>query len=191
MSGARTSTSYREDSLLLVIDIQTRLAPHVADHEALIARTSALITAARTLDIPRRLTEHCADQIGPVVPEIRQQFSATEIFAKTFFGACNHGAFVEMLRATGRNHIVVAGMEAHVCVMQTTLGLLDHGFGVTTVADTLGSRKAREEDRLWALARLRDAGAIIAGTETLLFEWLRAGNDPAFAGLGDDLPVTS
>ena len=173
----------RDDCLLLVVDIQTRLAPHVAGHDDLIARAGALIKAARTFGIPRRLTEHCAHQIGPVVPEVRGQFTPNEIFAKTFFGACRHPAFLELLRATGRAHVVVAGMEAHVCVMQTALGLLDHGFGVTAVADAIGSRKPRQADRAAALARLQDAGAIVAGTETVLFEWLRGGNDPAFGEL--------
>jgi len=173
----------RDDCLLLVVDIQTRLAPHVADHRDVIARADALIKAARSFGIPRRLTEHCAQQIGPVVPEVRGQFTPDEIFAKTFFGACRHPAFVELLRATGRGHVVIAGMEAHVCVMQTALGLLEHGFPVTAVADAIGSRKPRQADRAAALARLQDAGAVLAGTETVLFEWLRAGNDPVFADL--------
>lgn len=178
-----TNVAQRQDSLLLVVDIQTRLAPHVPDHEALIARARALVTAARMLDIPRRLTEHCADQIGPVVPAIRQEFAASEIFGKTCFGACDHAEFVEMLRASGRRHVAIAGMEAHVCVLQTALGLLDQGFAVTAVTDAIGSRRPRQEDRLRALGRLERAGAILAGTETVLFEWLHAGNDPAFGEL--------
>jgi len=71
-------------------------------------------------------------------------------------------------------------MEAHVCVMQTTLGLLSRGFEVFVAGDAVGSRAAHAADRTYALERMRAAGAVIVGTETALFEWTRSGDDPAF-----------
>ncbi|MEP6657817.1 MAG: isochorismatase family protein [Betaproteobacteria bacterium] len=180
MGNARLA---RHGSLLLAVDIQERLAPHVEGSEALIERTRALMTAARRFGIACRLTEHCATQIGPVVAAVREGFTPDEIFNKTLFGATDHPAFVALLRATGAEHIVVAGMEAHVCVMQTVLGLLDEGFRVTAVADAIGARRARQADRQWALERMRAAGAILAGTETVLFEWTHSGNDPGFRAI--------
>jgi nicotinamidase-related amidase len=170
----------RERSLLLVVDVQERLAPHVADHEALIARTAALLAAAARFGIPRRLTEHCPGQLGPVIPTLRNEFADDEIFVKTHFGALDHPEFAAGLHRAGRTQIVVAGMEAHVCVMQTVLGLLDHRFAVVAVADAIGARGARAADRALALERMRAHGATLAGTETVLFEWTRAGDDPAF-----------
>lgn len=181
--GAGTARLARRDSLLLVVDVQERLAPHVEGNEALIERIRALLAAARRFGIARRLTEHCAAQIGPVVAAMREAFDADEIFTKTRFGATDHPEFVAMLRVTGAEHVVVAGMEAHVCVMQTVLGLLDHGFRVTAVADAIGARRARQADRQWALERMRAAGATLAGTETVLFEWTHSGDDPEFRAI--------
>jgi nicotinamidase-related amidase len=170
----------RERCLLLVVDIQEQLAPHVAGHEALIARTAALLDAAEILGIPRLLTEHCAERIGPVLAPLRARFGENDIVAKTAFAAVRHPGFEARLRATGRTQVVVAGMEAHVCVLQSVLGLVASGFEVVAVADAIGSRGERGADRAWALDRMRDEGARLAGTETVLFEWTRTGDDASF-----------
>ena len=173
----------RNQSLLLVIDIQSRLAPHVAGHQQLIHRAEALLGAAGLLGIPKLLTEHCPTQIGAVIEPLRHRFADDEIFEKTCFGAADHPQFVERVRQSGRTTIVITGMEAHVCVMQTALGLRKHGFAVTIVADAVGSRQASQLDRELALQRMRYAGCVIAGTETVLFEWARSGTDPHFKTL--------
>ena len=170
----------RERSLLIVVDIQARLAPHVADAAAIIARAEALVAAAAQLAVPAFLTEHCPDQLGPVVSPLRERFAPAHVFAKTRFGAADHPAFDALLHGTGRQQALVAGMEAHVCVMQTTLGLLSRGFEVFVAGDAVGSRPAHAADRTYALERMRAAGAVIVGTETALFEWTRSGDDPAF-----------
>jgi len=90
---------------------------------------------------------------------------------------------VDSLRASGRAQVIVAGVEAHVCVLQTSLGLLAAGFPVFVAADAVGSRTGREVDRGHALARLSTAGCTLAGTETVLFEWARSGDDDAFRDL--------
>ena len=173
----------RDHSLLLVIDIQERLAPHVAGHEQLIRHTGALLVAAELLGIPKLLTEHCPAQIGAVIEPVRRRFAADEVFEKTCFGAADHPAFVDRVRQASRTTIVVTGMEAHVCVMQTALGLRRHGFAVVVVADAVGSREARYLDRELALQRLQHAGCVLAGTETVLFEWAASGVDPRFKAI--------
>jgi nicotinamidase-related amidase len=173
----------RATSLLLVVDIQERLAPHVAGHEALIARTQALLAAAARLGIPRLATEHCAQQIGPLVPAITGLLDPREIFPKTRFGAADHPEFQAHIARVARTQIVVAGMEAHVCVMQTALGLVAAHYDVFVVGDAVGSRSERQADREFALSRLRDAGCAIAGTETVLFEWTGSGDDAAFGDI--------
>jgi nicotinamidase-related amidase len=169
----------RDRSQLLIIDVQEKLAPHIEGSEALIARCEALISAAELFGIPKILTEHCPAQIGPVVSRLRDRFAPDEIFIKTFFAATDHTEFASKL-VQGRDQIVVAGMEAHVCVMQTVLGLAANGFEMFVVADALGSRGVRQEDRRCALERLRAAGCTLVGTETALFEWTRSGDDTAF-----------
>jgi nicotinamidase-related amidase len=170
----------RDRSALLVIDVQERLVPHVLGHEALMARVEALLGAADRFGIPAFLTEHCPDRIGRVVAHLRGRVDPTHVFVKTHFGALDHPAFEQLLRTTGRTQIVVAGMEAHVCVLQTTLGLVARAFRPFVVSDAVGSRGSRQDDRRCALERLRDAGCTLAGTETVLFEWTRAGDDAAF-----------
>jgi nicotinamidase-related amidase len=170
----------RERSLLLIVDIQERLAPHILHGDALIARSAALLAAARRFGIPVVVTEHCPAQIGGIVASLRRQFDPAEVFEKTHFGATDHPEFVARLRSHGCDQIVVAGMEAHVCVLQTVLGLVANGYAVTLAGNAAGSRAARQDDRRYALQRLRAAGAVIAGTETVLFEWTCAGDDAAF-----------
>lgn len=185
-AGARPSGSGRLDrdrSLLLIVDIQVLLAPHVAGHDAITARSEALLAAARRLGLPRLATEHCSARIGPLVPSLRGRFVAGEIFAKTHFGATDHPEFETLVRAQGRRQLVIAGMEAHVCVLQTALGLAAGGYEVFVAGDAVGSRGARSEDRRFALERMRGAGCVIVGTETVLFEWARAGDDAAFRDL--------
>ncbi len=169
----------RDRSQLLIIDVQEKLAPHIEGSEALIARCEALITAADLFGIPKVLTEHCPGQIGPVVERLRGRFAAGEIFVKSYFAATEHTEFASRL-VQGRDQIVVAGMEAHVCVMQTVLGVAASGFEVFVVADAIGSRAARQDDRRFAIDRMRAAGCTPVGTETALFEWTRSGDDVAF-----------
>lgn len=170
----------RDASALLIVDIQERLAPHVEQDNAITARAHALRSAAELFGIPAFLTEHCADRLGPVVAALRKRFEASHIFGKTHFGALDHSEFAALLRTCGRTQVVVAGMEAHVCVMQTVLGLAARGYVPFVVADAVGSRAERRIDRELALARMHDAGAVLVGTETALFEWARAGDDPSF-----------
>ncbi len=178
--GTQTRRLDRAQSLLLIVDIQERLAPHILHGASLIARSAALLAAARRFGIPAIVTLHCPEQIGGIVAGLRAQFSVEETFTKSCFGAADHSEFVVRLEAHGRNQIVVAGMEAHVCVLQTVLGLAARGYSVALAGDAVGSRAARQDDRRFALDRMRNAGVLIAGTETVLFEWTHAGDDAAF-----------
>jgi nicotinamidase-related amidase len=170
----------RSRCLLLLIDVQERLTPHILDHDAVVARCAALLDAASIFAIPCLATEHCADQIGALVPLLRARFSAERIFAKAAFAATEHAAFMTLLRNCERSQVVVAGAEAHVCVLQTVLGMVGAGFDVFVVADAVGSRKTRQPDRDYALERMRAAGCVLLGTETALFEWAHRGDDTAF-----------
>jgi len=170
----------RDRSLLLVVDIQAKLAPHVADVDALVARTRALVAAARRFGVPVIATEHCGERIGPLIDEVQNALEPREIFAKTRFGATDHPEFVARLARAGRSQVVVAGMESHVCVMQTSLGIAAGGHEVFVVADAVGSRASRQTDRTLALERMRSAGCALAGAETVLFEWAGGGDDAAF-----------
>ena len=170
----------RDESLLVVVDLQERLVPHVSGHDAIVARAAALIDVARRYGIPAFATEHLPDRIGPTIAPLRSRFAPASIFVKTRFGAADHPAFAAMLASTGRTQAVLCGTETHVCVLQTALGLASAGYEVFVAGDATGSRAIRQDDRRHALDRMREAGCVVTGSETTLFEWAERGDDPAF-----------
>lgn len=168
----------QQRAALIVVDVQARLAPHVIDAQAIERRCSALVKGANALQIPVFLTEHCSEALGVTVPSIRELVAGSRVIAKRHFSAMHEAALPRALKESGREQILVAGMEAHVCVMQTTLGLLAAGYDCWLATDAVGSR--RNEDREVAIERLRDAGATPSSAEMALFEWLKHADNPAF-----------
>lgn len=172
----------RDDSLLLVVDVQARLAPAIFDSEAAVANNVRLLAGAQQLGIPSFASEQYVRGLGSSVAEIRNAGSATHFFEKMHFSCTGEPGVVYMLRATGRRQIILTGMEAHVCVLQTAFGLVDAGFAVFLVADATSSRAP--ENRSAAIERMRAGGVHIVTTEMVLFEWLeKAGTDEFRAAL--------
>ncbi|MCR9072780.1 MAG: isochorismatase family protein [Alphaproteobacteria bacterium] len=168
----------RDCSFVLVVDAQARLMPAIAEADSVLDRLERLVRIARLLGVPIRATEHCADKIGSTVPPLALYFNALEILEKRHFDATREEATGNSLSALVRPVAVVAGVETHVCVAQTALGLMRHGWRVAVVQDACGSR--RVEDREAGLARLRLAGAIPVTVEALAFEWLETADHPDF-----------
>ena len=164
-----------EGSVLLLIDLQQRLMPVIHDHETVLARAVRLAAAARRLDVPVRATEQNPAGLGPTVPPLAAYSQA--VLAKTTFSAAGEDGFPALLPA-GSGEIVVAGCEAHVCVLQTVLDLLASGRRVIWAADATGSRDPA--DRAAAIERARQHGAEIVTSEMVLFEWLRDSRHPEF-----------
>jgi nicotinamidase-related amidase len=165
----------RNGSVLLLIDFQQRLMPSIAGWEAVVANARRLAEAARLLAVPVLATEQNPAGLGGSVPEIAGLASRT--LAKTYFDATRERDFEGFLPAD-RPEIVVAGCEAHVCVMQTVIGLLGRGRSVTLVSDAVGSRTHANRDA--ALARAKAHGAELATTEMVIFEWLETSDHPQF-----------
>ena len=157
-----------EGAVLLLIDLQERLMPVIHDHEAVVARAVRLAEAAALLDVPVRATEQNPAGLGPTVPPLAGYPQA--VMAKTTFSAAGDSGLPALLPA-GPGEIVVAGCEAHVCVLQTVLDLLASGRRVAWAADATGSRDPA--DRAVAIDRARQHGAEIVTSEMVLFEWLR------------------
>jgi len=164
-----------EGAVLLLVDLQQRLMPAIDDGETVVARAVRLAEAARLLDVPVRATEQNPAGLGPTVAPLAAYPQA--ILAKTTFSATGDPGFPALLPA-GAREIVVAGCEAHVCVLQTALGLLTLGHRVLVAADAVGSRDPA--DRAAALDRARQHGAEIVTSEMVLFEWLRDSRHPKF-----------
>ena len=167
-----------EASTLLVIDLQTRLMPAIRDGETVVRRCVQLATAARELGIHVIGTEENPDGLGPLVGEIASLCDTT--LSKFHFSAPAEEGFLRRLPA-GRDTLVVAGCEAHVCVLQTVVGLLEAGHAVKWVADAIGSR--HPHDRLAATDRARKLGADVVTTEMVIFEWLGTSQHPKFKRL--------
>ena len=168
------------DSLLLIVDIQEKLAPAIHGAAAAVANNRRLLAAAAQLEVPVVVTEQYVRGLGPTVAELQPWLQAATVdvekIEKIHFGACGEPGFVAGLQARQRPQIVITGMETHVCVLQTALGLLAAGFSVALVADAASSRTP--ENKAAAIARLQAAGAQIVTTEMVIFEWLeRAGSD--------------
>ncbi len=163
------------DCTLLVVDTQERLMPAIHDSEGVVRRCVQLATAARELGVHVIGTEENPDGLGALVPEIARLCDTT--LAKFHFAATRESGFLERL-PLGRDTFVIAGCEAHVCVLQTALGLLDAGHAVKWVADAVGSR--HPHDRLAATERVRRAGADVVTTEMVVFEWLGTSEHPKF-----------
>jgi nicotinamidase-related amidase len=176
----------RPRAQLLIIDVQQKLAPHIAGQDSIIANCRRLFRYAQCLDVPIAVTEHYPEGLGPTCTELAAAAAGigVPVFGKITFSSLKNEAIAARLRklkAGGRDQVVVAGLEAHVCVCQTVLDLLQDGFRTFVVADAVGSRVA--EVRQLALDRMARAGAEIVSHEMIAFEWLERGDAPEFKDL--------
>jgi nicotinamidase-related amidase len=162
----------RESSHLLIVDFQSKLMPAIHEGERAVANAKRLIEAAKLLEVPTLFTEQNAKGLGPTVAEIAPDNSI--LAHKMYFDACREPDFLARLQK--RPNIVVAGCEAHVCVQQTVLGLLDAGRKVYLVRDALGAR--HPENKETAIRRMERHGAEIVTTEMVVFEWLATARHP-------------
>ncbi|HZH05754.1 MAG TPA: isochorismatase family protein [Lautropia sp.] len=157
-------------SVLVLVDFQGRLLPAIHGGSEVLARAVLLADAARELGIAIYGTEQNPSGLGPNDEAVRSRCDT--ILPKMHFNACSDG-LAQMLRlpdGTAPTEVVIAGCEAHVCLLQTAEGLLQAGFLVRVVADASGSR--RVADHALAMQRLDAAGATIVSTEMVVFEWL-------------------
>jgi len=150
--------------------------PAIAGADEVVANAGRLLAAAEELGVPVLSTEQNPKGLGPTVPELARPDDHHPVVAKMTFDSCLASGVMDGLPPG--HHIVVAGAEAHVCVLQTALGLLDRSRRVFVVADAVGSR--RPENKKAALRRLERAGAEIVTTEMVIFEWLGSAENPAF-----------
>jgi nicotinamidase-related amidase len=172
-----------ESCALVVVDMQERLAPAIADIDDITQGARALLEAAAALGVPAAFTEQYPRGLGPTLPALRALAPDAPVFEKTGFDAAaepgeNAGLWA---RGSSRRTVLLCGTEAHVCVLQTAFGLAAQGQDVAVVADATGAR--RPQDRALALERLARAGIGILSTEMVLFEWLGEAGTPEFQAL--------
>ncbi|WP_194722467.1 isochorismatase family protein [Noviherbaspirillum malthae] len=162
-------------STLIIIDLQERLMPAIHEGDTVVRNALRLSQTAKLLGIPVIGTAQNPEGLGPNVAEVHAQ--CEKVFAKMDFDACAEQAFLDAL-ADQRGELIVAGCEAHVCVLQTVLGLLGRGRHVRLVADAIGSRVPF--NRQVAMERAKSAGAELLTTEMVMFEWMRSAAHPRF-----------
>ena len=164
-----------DHSLLLLIDLQERLAPAIQDIDTVLRHNLWLVAVTQRLAVPVGATVQYPSGLGPLVPELTACIAPERVVEKIHFSAVADGC-LERLPDFSRRQIVLTGTEAHVCVLQTALGLRALGKEVFVVAEAVGSRRATDKEL--ALARLRQAGCHIVSREMVAFEWLhKAGTD--------------
>ena len=167
---------HRKDAILVIIDIQERLAAVMGERQKVITNCLHLVNAAGLLQIPVLITEQYPKGLGPTVNEIKDSSGINETIEKIVFNSCKEPDFITKISSAGRNKIILTGMEAHICVLQTCLGLLEMGYSVNVANDAICSRNT--ENYKTGIEFMRDAGAVITCTETILFQLLeRAGTE--------------
>ncbi|WP_193370519.1 isochorismatase family protein [Pelagibius marinus] len=145
---------------LLLVDIQERLAPAIAETSRVLPRIAELVRNARVSELPILATEQYSRGLGPTLPELRGLLRPEEVVEKIHFAAPRAPAFRAALQARGITRCFVAGMEAHVCVLQSVLSLLSEGVAVTLIGDAVASRV--DLNRRLAVARMARAGAEVS-----------------------------
>lgn len=163
-----------ENSLLLLIDLQSKLAPAIHNNAEVEQHCRWLLEVSRELAVPVLATEQYPQGLGVTVPSLLTLLKSEEILEKIHFSAAQEPHIQAALADSDRRQIVLCGTETHVCVLQTALDLISAGYQVFVVAEACGSR--RDSDKQLALGRLQQAGAVIVSREMVAFEWLqRAG----------------
>lgn len=164
-----------DGSTLLMIDFQAKLMRAIDDAATAIGNAGRLLGAAQMLGVPVLFTEQNVKGLGATMPELSSRANGP-VAHKMTFDACRAARFAEML--ADRPEVIVTGCEAHVCVLQTALGLLDAGRRVYVVRDAIGSRRAESKEA--AIRRMERHGADIVTTEMVVFEWLETAEHPRF-----------
>lgn len=166
------------DSLLLIIDIQDRLVAAL-EKDTIVSKASKLTAAAKILGIPVIVSEQYPKGLGHTVEAVSEQLSdSTEVIEKTSFSLLQEDGFLEKIKSYNKKQIIICGIEAHICVHQTTADLIQEGFEVIVAKDVCASRNKYEF--LQGIEAMQANGAKISCLEIILFEWLRGAKHPKF-----------
>jgi nicotinamidase-related amidase len=165
-----------DDTALAVIDVQQKLISLVPEHKRIVWNIRRLVDGAKLLGLKVLATEQYPQGLGGTVPELAQRLG--EVPGKVAFSSCGCEAFCQQLVTADTPKVLLAGIEAHVCVQQTALDLLANGYRVYVAVDAIGSRFP--DDYKTALRRMELAGVTLSTTEAALFEWCRESSAPEF-----------
>jgi nicotinamidase-related amidase len=174
----------KEECCAVIIDIQYRLFPHIYDFEQIELNCARLIEGLNILNLPLLFTEQYPKGLGPTISSLRGLIKTdTKPIIKSDFSCCGEPDFMEAVESTGRKNVIIAGIEAHVCVLQTVIDLIESGYQPVLVGNCVSSRK--RVDRDFAIERMRGEGAIVTTYESLLFELLETSKSEEFKGISN------
>jgi nicotinamidase-related amidase len=169
----------RERAALVVVDLQQKLLPAIAESERVLHNSLLLLRLAQILELPVLLTTQYRRGLGATVPEVTAAAPGVEPLDKVSFGCFGSEDFLARLRSLdGRDQLLVAGIESHICVAQTVLGALESGYQVHVASDAVGSRA--ESNRQIGLSRMERAGALLSSAEMAAYELLARSDGHAF-----------
>jgi Isochorismatase family len=171
----------RESSAGLVIDIQERLFPHMDQKELLLKKCTILLAGLKILGVPLVLSEQYPKGLGLTIEEISNLVDRVPRIEKTAFSCCDESALMQSEVMQERKTIIVCGIEAHVCVMQTVVDLIAAGYMAVVLEDCIASRSP--EDKRVAVERMRSEGAVISSCESILFELARVSGTDEFKAI--------
>lgn len=164
----------REDCVLLIIDVQERLIDTISQKAELVKNIKALIKTAKVLHVPILMTEQ--EKLGRTIPELEKELPDAPRFQKLVFSCCELPGFIAKLRELEKKTAIVCGIEAHICVLQTSLDMLQHNYLVYVPKDATSSHTTIDGET--AVERMRDSGATVTTTEALIYELAeRAGTE--------------
>ena len=169
------------ETTLLLIDAQEKLFRVIPDNDILLTNLQKLIRGCEILEIPVIVTEQNPAGLGTTIADLSGLLSDAPRITKFTFSCCAESSFMEQLAATGRKQILICGIESHICVYQTTVDLLLHGYEPNVVTDCVASRT--RENKTLALNRLNAEGVKMTGVEMALFELLRTAEAEQFKAI--------
>jgi nicotinamidase-related amidase len=167
-----------QNTTLLVVDIQGKLAESMHEKELLFKNTQKLIRGIQVLGIPILWVEQNPRGLGPTIPEIADLLAPIQPISKMSFSCCGSDRVVQALETLNRKQTLIVGIETHVCVYQTAVNLMDLGYEVQVVTDAVSSRDMKNKEI--GLQKMRDAGAGLTSVETALFELLKVAEGKQF-----------
>lgn len=167
-----------EDVTLLIVDIQGKLASLMHEKELLFGNVQKLVKGIQILGIPILWVEQNPQGLGPTIPEIAALLSDIQPISKMSFSCCENDRFLQALKTLNREQVLIAGIEAHICVYQTAVNLVDLGYAVEVAVDAVSSRNVTNKEV--ALQKMKDVGVGLTSVETALFELLKVAEGETF-----------
>jgi nicotinamidase-related amidase len=171
----------KEKSGFLLVDVQEKLTPLVLNPEKLVMRCEWLIRLTKELKVPLMVSEQYTRGLGKTIGSLGSLTEKDTHVEKVSFSCCREPSFVHQWKAMNRQQVVMAGIETHVCVLQTAMELNSSGFDVFVVVDAVSSR--HEVDHKYGLKRMKQAGIFLVTAEMVFFEWVGQAGTPEFKSL--------